>query len=109
MEFSEDATNGHITETIVGAPVALTWIINRFNGKQTVSGCQHVKRTSNFEYPNIPPSILNYFKAALNILIQKGLGPDIQKDQVNPDGLKRFQYLYSLELCVLFRKRKKEN
>ena len=72
-----------------------------------MSGCQHVKRTSNFEYPNIPPSILNYFKAALNILIQKGLGPDIQKDQVNPDGLKRFQYLYSLELCVLFPKKKK--
>ena len=93
LEFSEDATNGHITETIVGAPVALTWIINRFNGKQTVSGCQHVKRTSNFEYPNIPPSILNYFKAALNILIQKGLGPDIQKDQVSPDGLKKIPIL----------------
>ena len=93
LEFTEDATNGHVTETLVGAPAALTWIIGRFNGKQTVSGCQHTKRTSNFEYPNIPPSILNYFKAALNVLIQKGLGPDIQKDQISPDGLKKIPTL----------------
>ncbi|EMG48155.1 Lipase 4 [Candida maltosa Xu316] len=37
LEFAEDATNGHVTETIVGAPAALTWIIGRFNNQATVT------------------------------------------------------------------------
>ena len=79
MEFAEDASNGHLTEAIMGAPAALTWIIDRFDGKQTVSGCQHIQRFSNLEYPNIPSSIANYFKAAMDVVLHLGLGPDVQK------------------------------
>ncbi|CAX40803.1 secretory lipase precursor, putative [Candida dubliniensis CD36] len=89
LEFSEDATNGHLTEAIIGAPAALTWIIDRFAGKQTVSGCQHVQRLSNLEYPNIPSSMVDYFKAALDVVLHLGLGPDIQKDQVSAEGIKK--------------------
>ena len=87
LEFAEDASNGHITETIVGAPAALTWIIARFAGDATVTGCQQTKRLNNFEYPGIPASILEYFQSGLKTLIGAGLGPDIQKDQVTALGL----------------------
>ena len=90
LEFAEDGTNGHLTETVVGAPAALTWIIDRFNGKQTVSGCQHDKRLSNFQYPNISSSILKYFKVALDTMMLNGLGSDIQKDKITPDDLRKF-------------------
>ena len=89
LEFAEDASNGHLTEAIMGAPAALTWIIDRFDGKQTVSGCQHIQRFSNLEYPNIPSSIANYFKAAMDVVLHLGLGPDVQKDQVSPEGIKK--------------------
>ena len=82
LEFAEDLTNGHITESIVGAPAALTWIIDRFSNKPPVAGCQHVERTTNYEYPNISTSMLDYFKAAMDVVAQQGLGPDVQKDQV---------------------------
>ncbi|CAX40845.1 lipase precursor, putative [Candida dubliniensis CD36] len=89
LEFAEDGSNGHVTETVVGAPAALTWIINRFNGKQTVSGCQHTKRSNNFEYPNISSSMIDYFKAALDIIKSHGLGSDDQKDNIMVDDLKK--------------------
>ncbi|MCP8718812.1 MAG: lipase family protein [Asgard group archaeon] len=87
LEFAEDASNGHLTETIVGAPAALTWIMARLSGNAPVSGCQHTKRQSNFDYPNIPPAILEYFQSGLKTVIGAGLGPDIQKDQVSAIGL----------------------
>ena len=93
LEFAEDASNGHLTEAIMGAPAALTWIIDRFDGKQTVSGCQHIQRFSNLEYPNIPSSIANYFKAAMDVVLHLGLGPDVQKDQVSPEGIKNLDQL----------------
>ena len=58
---------------LLGAPAALTWIIDRFDGKQTVSGCQHIQRFSNLEYPNIPSSIANYFKAAMDVVLLSDL------------------------------------
>ena len=82
IEFAEDLTNGHFTESIVGAPAALTWIIDRFSNKPPVDGCQHVVRTTNYEYPNVSSSILDYFKAAMDVVAQQGLGPNIQKDQL---------------------------
>ncbi|CAK9440078.1 uncharacterized protein LODBEIA_P41780 [Lodderomyces beijingensis] len=86
-EFNEDASNGHITETIVGAPAALTWITRRFNGEQPVSGCIKSKRLSNFEYPGIAPSVLEYFKSALKAVTGAGLGSDLTKDQISLPGL----------------------
>ena len=82
LEFAEDASNGHLTEAIMGAPAALTWIIDRFSNKPPVDGCQHVVRTTNYEYPNVSSSILDYFKAAMDVVAQQGLGPNIQKDQL---------------------------
>ncbi|KAG5419502.1 hypothetical protein I9W82_003269 [Candida metapsilosis] len=86
-EFNEDSTNGHITETIVGAPAALTWIINRFNGQAPVAGCQHNVRDSNFEYPGTIESIKNYFEAALDSIFGFDLGPDVKQDKVTLGGM----------------------
>ncbi|KAI5965106.1 hypothetical protein KGF57_000899 [Candida theae] len=90
-EYAEDATNGHITESIVGAPAALTWIINRFNGQAPVSGCQHTVRKSNFEYPGTIESIRNYFQSALDAVFGFDLGPDVRQDKVDLGGLLKLE------------------
>ncbi|CAI5759723.1 unnamed protein product [Candida verbasci] len=90
-EFAEDESNGHISEIVVGAPAALTWIINRFNGVEPVNGCVHTKRGDNFEYPGVIPSILDYFKAGLSSLLGFGLGPDITHDQISFSGLQQVE------------------
>ena len=90
-EFNEDSTNGHITETIVGAPAALTWIINRFNGQAPVNGCQHNVRVSNFEYPGTIESIKNYFEAALDSIFGFDLGPDVKQDKVTLGGMLKLE------------------
>ena len=84
LEFAEDASNGHLTEAIMGAPAALTWIIDRFDGKQTVSGCQHIQRFSNLEYPNIPSSIANYFQSSNGCCSPFSDLAQMSKDQVSP-------------------------
>ncbi|CCG25012.1 hypothetical protein CORT_0G03360 [Candida orthopsilosis Co 90-125] len=81
-EFAEDEATGHITEVFVGAPAALTWIINRFNGVKPVQGCNHTSRASNFDYPGISQSYVDYFTAALNIVLGFNLGP-LSKREVN--------------------------
>ncbi|RCK66331.1 Lipase 4 [Candida viswanathii] len=93
LEFAEDESNGHITETIVGAPAALSWIMSRFNGDAPVSGCQQTKRLSNFEYPGVPASVLDYFQSIFKTLVGAGLGPDIQKDQVSAAGIAKLPSL----------------
>lgn len=90
-EYNEDLTNGHITESIVGAPAALTWIINRFNGQPPVDGCQHNVRASNLEYPGTPQSIKNYFEAALHAILGFDLGPDVKRDKVTLGGLLKLE------------------
>ncbi|RCK63608.1 Lipase 4 [Candida viswanathii] len=95
LEYAEDATNGHITETVVGAPAALTWIMARFAGDAPVTGCQFTKRLSNFEYPGTPAAVLEYFQSLLRTMVGAGLGGDIQKDQVSVGGLAKLPKLFS--------------
>ncbi|RCK66367.1 Lipase 4 [Candida viswanathii] len=95
LEFSEDATNGHITQSITGAPAALTWIMARFNGTAPVSGCSHVQRISNFAYPGVPAAILEYFESLFKTLVGAGLGPDVQKDDISVSGLSKLSSLLS--------------
>ncbi|RCK62967.1 Lipase 4 [Candida viswanathii] len=93
LEYAEDATNGHITETVTGAPAALTWIMARFNGTAPVSGCSHVQRISNFAYPGVPAAILEYFESLFKTLVGAGLGPDVQKDDISVSGLSKLSSL----------------
>lgn len=74
-EFSEDQTYAHIAEAIVGAPAALTWVIDRFNGIEPVQGCNHTSRVSNFDYPGILKSLFDYFNSILDMLMGSKLGP----------------------------------
>ncbi|KAG7662503.1 uncharacterized protein J8A68_004034 [[Candida] subhashii] len=75
FEFAEDATTGHLAETIVGAPAAWTWIEQRFDGIEPVRGCSHVVRVSNFLYPGVESATLQYFKGLFDTFIHSPLGP----------------------------------
>ncbi|KAI5950070.1 hypothetical protein KGF57_004415 [Candida theae] len=74
-EFAEDQTSLHVTQAIAGAPAALTWVINRFNGVPPVQGCKHTARISNLLYPGAVKSILEYFSAIFDLLAGSDLGP----------------------------------
>ncbi|KAK6465388.1 secretory lipase-domain-containing protein [Scheffersomyces coipomensis] len=78
IELALDSTNGHVTETFIGAPAALTWLIDRFEGKAPVQGCTSTTRVSNLEYPGTPASLVIYFQTALASIIQLPIGPLIQ-------------------------------
>lgn len=77
-EFNEDQTYAHITEAIVGAPAALTWVIERFNGVPPVKGCNRTSRVSNFDYPGILKSLLDYFSSILDMVSGSDLGPFVE-------------------------------
>ncbi|KAI3403946.2 PMC1 [Candida oxycetoniae] len=82
-EFSEDISNGHITEAVVGAPAALTWITKRLNGEAPVSGCVYESRLSNFLYPDILPSVSDIFSSALRAISGLGLGEGLSSDDIS--------------------------
>ncbi|EMG49987.1 Lipase 1 [Candida maltosa Xu316] len=87
IEFAEDLTAGHLTETLVGAPAALTWLQARFNGEEPVKGCVHNKRLSNFFYPNISESTHSYFSGIYDAFEGLNLGPGLNSDNVTESGL----------------------
>ena len=88
FEFSEDKLNGHTTETVVGAPAALTWIDARFAGKPAVEGCLFTTRASNFLYPNISESAALYFKGIYQTILRSKLGSGVTSDDVSVNGLR---------------------
>ncbi|KAG7662325.1 uncharacterized protein J8A68_004096, partial [[Candida] subhashii] len=75
LEFAEDTTGGHISETIVGAPAAWTWLEQRFEGKKPVKGCSYKTRASNFLYPGIKPTTLKFFQSLFETFLGSPLGP----------------------------------
>lgn len=90
FEFAEDSLNGHLTEMIVGAPAALTWLDARFDGKPVVKGCKKTSRITNFSYPNIADSTKEFFSGILDSLTASPLGPGITSDDITLDGLTKF-------------------
>ncbi|KAI5956981.1 hypothetical protein KGF54_000600 [Candida jiufengensis] len=66
VEFAEDLLNGHITEYLVGAPAAWTWIENRFAGIPPVKGCSHTVRAENLFYPNVSKATYDYFEGLID-------------------------------------------
>ena len=90
FEFSEDLLNGHITETIVGAPAAITWLEARFDGEPVVKGCKKTSRITNFSYPNISDSTSSFFEGILNSVTGSELGPGVTSDNITLDGLTGF-------------------
>ncbi|EAZ62805.2 predicted protein [Scheffersomyces stipitis CBS 6054] len=76
LEFSTAMLSGHITEFFMGAPAALTWVIERFEGKQPVKGCQKTQRLTNLDYPGTPEALQIYFQAAYESVFQMDVGPN---------------------------------
>ena len=91
FEFAEDLLNGHITETIIGAPAAWTWLQKRFNGEAPVKGCQHTTRLENLFYPNVSDSTLDYLNGLINAVNYYKLGdPGVAADSVNITTVENF-------------------
>ena len=87
FEFAEDLLNGHISETLVGAPAALTWLERRFAGLDPVKGCQHTARMMNFLCPNISSATSDYFTGLYDALQGTPLGPGLNTDNFTLNGL----------------------
>ena len=90
FEFAEDSLNGHLTEIVVGAPAAITWLDARFDGQPVVEGCKKTTRITNFSYPNISDSTGNFFKGIIDSLTASQLGPGVTSDNVTLSGLTGF-------------------
>ena len=54
FEFAEDSLNGYLTEIVVGAPAAITWLDARFDGQPVVEGCKKTTRITNFLIQTFP-------------------------------------------------------
>ncbi|KAL6449635.1 LIP1 Lipase 1 [Candida maltosa Xu316] len=87
FEFAEDLTNGHISEAVVGAPAALTWLEARFNGEEPVKGCQHTTRLINFLYPNVSSATYDYYVGLYDALVGDKIGADVSSDNATSNGL----------------------
>lgn len=90
FEFAEDSLNGYLTEIVVGAPAAITWLDARFDGQPVVEGCKKTTRITDFSYPNISDSTRNFFKGILDSLTASQLGPGVTSDNVTLSGLTGF-------------------
>ncbi|EMG49582.1 Lipase 1 [Candida maltosa Xu316] len=80
FEFAEALASGHNTETIIGAPAALTWLEARFNGVEPVKGCQHTTRLINALYPNVSSATYDYYMGLYDVLVGDEIGPDVNSD-----------------------------
>ncbi|KAK6199350.1 secretory lipase-domain-containing protein [Scheffersomyces amazonensis] len=76
FEFAPDLLNGHITEFVLGAPAALAWLVDRYEGIPPVDGCKKTERISNLMYPGASEANKVYFEAAYTSLLGLPIGPD---------------------------------
>jgi fermentation-respiration switch protein FrsA (DUF1100 family) len=76
IELSSDMTNGHVSEFVEGAPAALAWIEDRFNGKPTGKGCKDTTRFSNLFYPGVNKTFVDLLHGVTSAVFTKPLGPN---------------------------------
>ncbi|CAK9440092.1 uncharacterized protein LODBEIA_P41920 [Lodderomyces beijingensis] len=81
LEFTEGVLGTHITETLVGAPAAWTWLERRFAGEEPVRGCQHDARLQNFFYPNASSTTLDYFTGLFDAFMYGELGAELVSNE----------------------------
>ncbi|QWU89032.1 hypothetical protein CA3LBN_003355 [Candidozyma haemuli] len=51
IEYAVAENTGHVIELFLGTGAAFAWLEKRFDGSDTIPGCQRTVRTSNLEYP----------------------------------------------------------
>lgn len=76
FEFAVSESTGHISEFVEGAPAALKWIINRFDGEPTVKGCQRTVRPTNLLYPGALTSVFDLVDTTITEIVGGPLGPN---------------------------------
>jgi hypothetical protein len=76
IEFAIDVTGGHLSDLVLGLPAAAGWIKNRFDGKESVSGCEQLKYISLLSYPNASTQLSELVKGLNNEFLGKKIGPD---------------------------------
>lgn len=68
LEIAEDLSYNHMVEAYTGIPAAITWIENHFNKSIKNSGCKHVTRITNLNYPGISPVIKHYINITQQVI-----------------------------------------
>lgn len=51
LEFMSDYTSDHLIGVVSGVPLAITWIAERFAGKEPVEGCSSMSKINFLRYP----------------------------------------------------------
>ncbi|KAK6465390.1 secretory lipase-domain-containing protein [Scheffersomyces coipomensis] len=88
IEFSPDLVNGHISEFALGAPAALAWLTDRYEGKPTVKGCQKTERINNLFYPGVTDAMRELYESAYQSVRDLPIGPK-NSTVADIDNLKR--------------------
>ncbi|KAI5963195.1 uncharacterized protein KGF55_002987 [Candida pseudojiufengensis] len=90
IEFAEDLVNGHLTEAIIGAPAAWTWLESRFDGVPPIDGCSRTKRLKNLLYPNISQATLDYFGGFIDAVTFAKIGyQGLESDNITSSAFER--------------------
>lgn len=83
IEFAVANTTGHALELIEGCGAAITWLADRFDGKDPVNGCLRTERTTNLEYPGADLTVyqllITLVLSVLGAKIGEGLNRNVNK------------------------------
>lgn len=78
LEFSADLSAIHLVEFFAGAPAALKWIANRFEGRAPVEGAVKTTLESNLLYNGIEDKTRDYFKSGVLALAETDEAPELK-------------------------------
>ncbi|CAH2354043.1 putative lipase 5 [[Candida] railenensis] len=130
MEVSISNSTRHITEMLLGCPAAVTWLKKAFNN-DTVDGTQFTYRSSNLDYPDVEPQIIDLIFGAGRTILDTNLGPIVSPDgtfissltstqgkgndtitdnpTINKRGFEDFDQLLEMHLHDMYLNKKKRN
>lgn len=74
FEFAVSNTTGHVLEVIEGSSAAITWLENRFAGKEPVKGCTRTVRETNLEYPGSNHAVYQLLSTLWDGVLGKEIG-----------------------------------
>lgn len=92
VEFAASESTHHISESVLGAPAAFTWIKERFDGVPPIQGCKQTVRHVNLMYPGITDEALELVTSATSAIFGEEMGPFHKRSMVDLDtrGLSDF-------------------
>lgn len=87
LEFLSDYTSDHMIGVVLGVPLAITWMSDRFAGKPPVEGCVKLNKLSFMRYPGAMRETLELLKRTGGHYLGRNVG---LATNVLIDAVKRF-------------------